>query len=192
MRYLLILFIFLSALTACKKETIIIDPTTIERHQDSLVRNIHEHWKFKVSVKNSAVNQKLGNWEEWRHFVNELTIAPELSISHLQHKAKNLVENVGKLRENIPELYDQNQTISRIALLETHVQNLDMHLEFEPIDQTEITKLLENIQKSTNSLLYQFDEFEIKAKIPKEEGENQAIQSIDTLKRATLNALPQE
>lgn len=192
MRYLLILFIFLSALTACKKETIIIDPTTIERHQDSLVRNIHEHWKFKVSVKNSAVNQKLGNWEEWRHFVNELTIAPELSISHLQHKAKNLVENVGKLRENIPELYDQNQTISRIALLETHVQNLDMHLEFEPINQTEITKLLENIQKSTNSLLYQFDEFEIKAKIPKEEGENQAIQSIDTLKRATLNALPQE
>lgn len=192
MRYLLILFIFLSALTACKKETIIIDPTTIERHQDSLVRNIHEHWKFKISVKNSAVNQKLGNWEEWRHFVNELTIAPELSISHLQHKAKNLVENVGKLRENIPELYDQNQTISRIALLETHVQNLDMHLEFEPIDQTEITKLLENIQKSTNSLLYQFDEFEIKAKIPKEEGENQAIQSIDTLKRATLNALPQE
>lgn len=192
MRYLLILFIFLSALTACKKETIIIDPTTIERHQDSLVRNIHEHWKFKVSVKNSAVNQKLGNWEEWRHFVNELTIAPELSISHLQHKAKNLVENVGKLRENIPELYDQNQTISRIALLETYVQNLDMHLEFEPIDQTEITKLLENIQKSTNSLLYQFDEFEIKAKIPKEEGENQAIQSIDTLKRATLNALPQE
>lgn len=192
MRYLLILFIFLSALTACKKETIIIDPTTIERHQDSLVRNIHELWKFKISVKNSAVNQKLGNWEEWRHFVNELTIAPELSISHLQHKAKNLVENVGKLRENIPELYDQNQTISRIALLETHVQNLDMHLEFEPIDQTEITKLLENIQKSTNSLLYQFDEFEIKAKIPKEEGENQAIQSIDTLKRATLNALPQE
>lgn len=192
MRYLLILFIFLSALTACKKETIIIDPTTIERHQDSLVRNIHEHWKFKVSVKNSAVNQKLGNWEEWRHFVNELTIAPELSISHLQHKAKNLVENVGKLRENIPELYDQNQTISRIALLETYVQNLDMHLEFEPINQTEITKLLENIQKSTNSLLYQFDEFEIKAKIPKEEGENQAIQSIDTLKRATLNALPQE
>lgn len=192
MRYLFILFIFLSALTACKKETIIIDPTTIERHQDSLVRNIHEHWKFKVSVKNSAVNQKLGNWEEWRHFVNELTIAPELSISHLQHKAKNLVENVGKLRENIPELYDQNQTISRIALLETYVQNLDMHLEFEPINQTEITKLLENIQKSTNSLLYQFDEFEIKAKIPKEEGENQAIQSIDTLKRATLNALPQE
>lgn len=192
MRYLLILSIFLSALTACKKETIIIDPTTIERHQDSLVRNIHELWKFKISVKNSAVNQKLGNWEEWRHFVNELTIAPELSISHLQHKAKNLVENVGKLRENIPELYDQNQTISRIALLETHVQNLDMHLEFEPIDQTEITKLLENIQKSTNSLLYQFDEFEIKAKIPKEEGENQAIQSIDTLKRATLNALPQE
>ncbi len=192
MRYLLILFIFLSALTACKKETIIIDPTTIERHQDSLVRNIHEHWKFKVSVKNSAVNQKLGNWKEWRHFVNELTIAPELSISHLQHKAKNLVEKVGKLRENIPELYDQNQTISRIALLETYVQNLDMHLEFEPINQTEITKLLENIQKSTNSLLYQFDEFEIKAKIPKEEGENQAIQSIDTLKRATLNALPQE
>lgn len=192
MRYLFILFIFLSALTACKKETIIIDPTTIERHQDSLVRNIHELWKFKISVKNSAVNQKLGNWEEWRHFVNELTIAPELSISHLQHKAKNLVENVGKLRENIPELYDQNQTISRIALLETYVQNLDMHLEFEPINQTEITKLLENIQKSTNSLLYQFDEFEIKAKIPKEEGENQAIQSIDTLKRATLNALPQE
>ncbi|WP_264561287.1 hypothetical protein [Flavobacterium sp. N2155] len=40
--------------------------------------------------------------------------------------------------------------------------------------------------------MYQFNEFEIKAKIPKESGEEQLIQPLDTIKRATLNALPQE
>ena len=67
-----------------------------------------------------------------------------------------------------------------------------MQLELEPLNVKEINTLLANIQKSTNQIINQFNEFEIKSKIPKESGEDQLIQPIDTIKRATLNALPQE
>lgn len=192
MRDLFIVLFVLAVLTGCKKEVETADSQELQVQNDSLVRTILGKWNFKISIAQPAVSTKLSNWKEWRDFVNELMIAPEPSMSHLQHKANSLVETSAKLRENIPELYRHHQTTARISLLETHVQNLNMHIELDPIDQAEVLKLLTNIQKSTNSLLYQFEEFEIKSKIPKEEGESQIFHSTDTLKRATLNALPQE
>src|SRR5690606_27061066 len=121
-----------------------------------------------------------------------LTITPDPSVSHLQHKAGNLEQNTALLRDNIPEFYNRQETAARIVVLETNVQNFDMHLDLEPINQTEVLRLLANIQKNTTSLIHPFDEFEVKARIPREEGESQPIHSIDTVKRATLNALPQE
>lgn len=191
MRDLFIVLFVLAILTGCKKEVIAVDSQELVQ-PDSLVQTILSKWDFKISIAQPAVNTKLSNWKEWREFANELTIAPEPSISHLQHKANSLVETTSKLRENIPELYHHHQTTARISLLETHVQNLNMHIELDPINQTEILKLLTNIQKSTNSLLYQFEEFEIKSKVPKEEGESLMFHPTDTLKRASLNALPQE
>ena len=192
MRDLFIVLSVLAVLTGCKKEVETVDSQELQVQNDSLVRTIHGKWNFKISIAHPAVSTKLSNWEEWRDFVNELTIAPDPSISHLQHKAENLVKNTALLRNNIPELYNRQETTARIGLLETNVQNLDMHLNLEPINQSEVLKLLANIQKNTTSLIYQFDEFEVKVRIPKEEGESQLIQSVDTIKRATLNALPQE
>jgi len=192
MRDLFIVLFVLAALTGCKKEAEPVDAAVLQVYQDSLVRTVQGKWKFTVAIENPVVSTKLSNWEEWRNFVNELIIAPDPSVSHLQHKAGNLVQNTALLRNNIPELYNRQETAARIGLLETNVQNLDMHLDLEPINQTEVLRLLANIQKNTTSLIHQFDEFEVKARIPREEGESQLIHSIDTVKRATLNALPQE
>src|SRR5690554_2262601 len=192
MRDLFIVLFVLAALTGCKKEAEPVDAAVLQVYQDSLVRTVQGKWKFTVAIENPVVSTKLSNWEEWRNFVNELIIAPDPSVSHLQHKAGNLVQNTALLRNNVPELYNRQETAARIGLLETNVQNLDMHLDLEPINQTEVLRLLANIRKNTTAQIHQFEKFKFKSQITKEEEENQLIHSINTVKRATLNALPQE
>lgn len=192
MKYLFILVLLATIMMGCKKEVSAPLSVTSNVSQDSMAKSIHQKWKFTVNVTNATVNSKLNNWEDWRNYVNELTITPNASLRNFIHKSNTLVEKVAVLKNNIPETYNKPETKARFSLLETHIQNLNMQLELEPLNLKEINILLTNIQKSTNSIINQFNEFEIKLKIPKESGEDQLIQPIDTIKRATLNALPTE
>lgn len=192
MKYIFVLIFFSTLFVSCKKEVVTTPVVTSKISQDSMVKSIHQKWKFTVVVANPAISTKLNNWENWRNFANELTITPNASLRNFVHKSNGLVEKVAVLKNDIPEMYNKQETKARISLLETHIQNLNMQLELEPLNVKEINSLLTNIQKNTNSIINQFNEFEIKSKIPKELGEDQLIQPIDTIKRATLNAIPQE
>ncbi len=192
MKYLIISVLFLTLFTSCNKKNTTVPIVTTKISQDSLVRSIHKKWQFKVVVANNAVASKINNWDQWNNFSNELTIKPNASLSSLKRKATILVEKAAVLKTNIPEMYNKPEVKARLALLETNIQNLDMLLELEPLNIKEINNLLAAIQKNTSSLINQFNEFEIKANIPKETGEDQLMQTIDTVKRATLNALPTE
>lgn len=192
MKYLFILVLLATIMMGCKKEVSAPLSVTSNVSQDSMAKSIRQKWKFTVNVTNTTVNSKLNNWEDWRNYVNELTITPNASLRNFIHKSNTLVEKVAVLKNNIPETYNKPETKARFSLLETHIQNLNLQLELEPLNLKEINILLVNIQKSTNSIINQFNEFEIKLKIPKESGEDQLIQPIDTIKRATLNALPTE
>lgn len=192
MKYIAFIVFTALSIISCKKEARQVVNSVSKISQDSLVRSIHGKWKFAVSVNNPSISKNLSNWEDWRNYVNELTIAPNPSLGNMAHKATKLVEKVAVLKNNIPEKYNKQETKARLALLETNVRNLDMLLGLEPINIKEVQKLLANIQKNTNSIINQFDEFEVKAKIPKEIGESELFQPIDTIKRATLNAIPKE
>lgn len=192
MKYIFFLAITAVLIVGCNKKTGPDTHTAPAVSQDSLIRTIHDKWKFTVALSNPSVSVKLSNWEEWRNYVNELTISPNASLSNFSFKSAALVQKANALKNGIPELYNKQETKARIALLETNVQNLDMMLELEPLNLKEILRLLAAIQKNTNSLVNQFDEFEVKARIPKEEGEDELRQPVDTVKRATLNAIPKE
>lgn len=192
MKYIVVLFLMGVSLFSCQKKTETDVDAVTQVAQDSLIRTIHTKWKFKVAIADPMVSAKLSNWEAWRNYVNELTIVPNPSLSALKHKAGNLVQKTAALRTSIPDFYNKNEAKARVSLLETNIQNLDMQLELEPMHLKEVLGLLEAIQKNTNSLIYQFEEFEVKAKIPKEVGEEQLIQPVDTIKRASLNAILQE
>lgn len=192
MKYIALIILTTFTILACKKETVQTEKPVATISQDSLVRSIHDKWKFTVAINNSTISKNLSNWEDWRNYVNELTIAPNPSLGNMAHKTTKLVSMVAVLKNSIPEKYNKQETKARLALLETNIQSLDMLLGLEPINIKEIHKLLANIQKNTNSIINQFNEFEVKAQIPKEIGESELIQPVDTIKRATLNAIPKE
>lgn len=181
--------LLLATLIACdKKQENISQDTTIVTN-DSLIRSIQNNWKFSVNLSNSAVNSRLSTWSDWQNFVSELTTPPKANLSNFSRKAAKLVTNVEVLKNSVPDFYNKPETKARLTLLETNVQNLDMWLDIEPLNSKEILSLLANIQKNTNSIIYQFEEFEVKAKIPREVGEESLHQPIDTIKRAKLTAI---
>lgn len=192
MKYVFFLVLTAVLFLGCKKNVQTTASGVYNVSQDSLVRSIQQKWKFNITISNPAVSTKLSNWEDWRSFINELTITPNATLSNISHKAATLVQKASVLKNTVPEMYNKQETKARITLLETNLQRLDMLLGLEPLNLKDITKLLTNIQKNTNSLINQFDEFEVKAKIPKEIGEDQLMQPMDTIKRATLNAIPKE
>ncbi|WP_264561288.1 hypothetical protein [Flavobacterium sp. N2155] len=147
MKYIFVLILLATATISCKKEVVVAPNTTSKISQDSMVKNIHQKWKFTVAATNPAVNSKLNSWEDWRNYVNELTITPNASLANLTRKANALVEKSAVLKKNIPEIYNRPETKARMALLETNIQNLDMLLELEPLNSKEIIHLLANIQK---------------------------------------------
>ena len=192
MKYIALIVLTALSMLSCKKETTQADKPVATISQDSLVRSIHDKWKFTIAINNPTITKNLSNWEDWRNYVNELTIAPNPSLGNMAHKTTKLVSMVAVLKNSIPEKYNKQETKARLALLETNIQSLDMLLGLEPINIKEIHKLLANIQKNTNSIINQFNEFEVKAQIPKEIGESELTQPVDTIKRATLNAIPKE
>ena len=67
-----------------------------------------------------------------------------------------------------------------------------MLLELDLIPAKEVKDLFVQINKNYQSLANQFDEILIRKAIPMEVGEQDMIQSLDTIKRATLDAIPKE
>lgn len=194
MRYAF-LFLFLALVqVACKKN--VTDITTVneaqEKRQDSIFKQINQRWVFTAPVVTPQVKAQISNWKEWRDFENEITTRPLTSLSAFRKEAAQLAVLASSLPNNIPEPFKKPEVESRIALLITNINSLDMFMELDVIPDKEIALLIPNINKNFQSIADQFNEILILKSIPKEAGEDQLLPKLDTVKRATSNAIPTE
>lgn len=188
------LFFFIISLCfwGCQKETATVTDPKESINNDSIIVLLNHNWKFKSPNYSDDVYYVLNNWDDWREMVNQLENKPAKSINAYQKKVKDLVVYVDKLPFSLPEKFKNQAILSRINLLKTHIYQLDMLMELNPLPHKEITPLLVLIQKDLSSISNQFQEIFIKNKIPKEAGEDAVRVNVDTVKRATLNAIPTE
>lgn len=194
MRHLLILLIVATLSIACKKN--VADFTAINeaqaKRQDSIFQVINQKWVFQAPVTTPEVKNQLKDWKEWRDFENEITSRPLTSLSAFRKEASELALLANLLTNNIPEPFQKPEVESRIDLLMTHVNSLDMFMELDVIPEKEIALLIPNINKNYQSIADQFNEILIRKAQPKEPGENNVTQKVDTIRRATINAIPTE
>jgi len=177
---------------SCKKEPQISEDTIQTISNDSMLQILHAQWKFEAPAYSDPVYYVMNNWNEWREMIHSLNQKPAKSMNALQKKTTDLVAQVEKVALTIPEGYQQNAVISRINLLQTHAYNLDMLLELQPIPYKEVLPIYTQIQKDLISIANQFEEIHTKKNIPREMGETAVQMSVDTVKRATVNAIPTE
>lgn len=147
---------------------------------DMVFETINKNWNFSEKPMNSETQTWLGNWSEWRNFLTELKQKPKSSIGAFKKKAKTLSKKVRELNNNIPIKFASPQVKSRIAILTTQIQSLDLYINLDNIPAEKVVALVPEINTALASLQLQFEEIIRKDKIPMEQGEADMIRMLDT------------
>ena len=194
MKYIYLAFIGLALFSSCEEneKTAEQQQLLIAQKRDSIFKTIDDQWIVQMPKINQNIQTNLVNWSEWNEFEKEFRVKPVTSLSAFSKKSKKLAELAAAMQNNIPEIYNTPDVRSRIFLLNTNLNSLEMLLELDLIPAKEVKELFGKINKNYQSIVNQFDEILVRKAIPMEFGEQEMIQSLDTIKRATANAIPQE
>lgn len=183
-----ILFLLL-ILTSCKDDTAKRNAENAKdiKKKEIIFDNINKGWNFNAQPAN-ATSQSLKNiWPQWNDFLNELSQKPKSTIGAFQKKAKALSKKVIGLNNNIPSPYNKPEIKSRIAVLTTKINSLNLYINLDEIPDQKVIALVTEINIELASLQSQLDEIVRKKLIPKEEGESDLIKMLDTSRAIPTN-----
>lgn len=162
------------------KEQRLIENAKDAKKKEIIFNNINKGWNFNADPINPASQGLLSMWPEWRSFLLELNSKPKSTIGAFQKKAKELSKKVVELNNNIPIAYNKPEIKSRIAVLISKINSLNLFINLDEIPDDKVVALVLEINVQLISLQNQLDEIVRKSTIPKEDGESDLIQMLDT------------
>ncbi len=177
-----VFLIALLILFSCKdnKKQRLIENAKDAKKKETIFDNINKGWNFNANPTNPASQGLVAMWPEWRGFLLELNSKPKSTIGAFQKKAKELSKKAAELENNIPMAYNKPEVKSRIAVLISKINSLNLYVNLDEIPDDKVVALVLEINIQLVSLQNQLDEIVRKSTIPKEEGESDLIQMLDT------------
>ena len=176
------LFLVLFLMLSCQenKEQRLVENAKNAKKQEIIFNNINKGWNFNAKPINPASEGLVNMWKEWRIFLSELNQKPKSTIGAFQKKAKELSKKAADLNNNIPVAYNKPEVKSRIAVLISKINSLNLFINLDEIPDQKVVALVTEINIQMVSLQTQLDEIVRKNTIPREEGESDLIQMLDT------------
>ncbi|MES2239570.1 MAG: hypothetical protein V4497_04855 [Bacteroidota bacterium] len=190
MKYKISYFLCLLVLFAsCKEDNQkrIAENAKDTKKKEFIFANIKKGWDFYDEPINEATEESIKSWVELRAFIQELGQKPKKTIGAFQQKSAAISKKALALKNNIPELFNKPQIISRISVLITKVKLLDMFIHLDNIPDKKVVLLVGEINKELASLERQMDIMTEKSKIPVEEGESEMRRMLLDSARAIPN-----
>ncbi|HJR99926.1 MAG TPA: hypothetical protein VJ780_03225 [Flavobacterium sp.] len=190
MKYKIVYFLSLIVLLAsCKDDNQkrIAENAKDAKKKEIIFNNIKKGWDFYDEPINETSEESIKSWAEFRGFIQELAQKPKTTISAYQQKAAAITKKALALKNNLPELFNKPQVKSRISVLITKVQLLDMFIHLDNIPDKKVVQLVDEINKELATLQRQMDILTEKSKIPVEEGEDEMRRMILDSARAIPN-----
>lgn len=175
----LLLLIFL---TSCQEDPKVraLEQEKETQKREVIFSNINKGWNFNSQPLNQTSSELRTNWAEWRVFLNELGQKPKSSIGAFQQKAKTLSKKADELNNNIPIKYSVPEVKSRIAVLTTKVNAVNLYIHLNQIPDKKIVQLIQEINTEVASMQWQLDEINRKSEIKTEDGESDMLKMLDT------------
>ena len=192
MKYQISLFLLLTTvLFSCQNENEkrLAENAKEAKKKEAIFNNINKGWTFLDEPINEISESQLNSWTEWREFIKEIGEKPRKTIGAFQKKSAAISKKAMALNNNIPAQFNQPQIKSRISILITKIRMLDLFIHLNKIPDDKVVFLIQEINKELISLERQMDKIVEKAKIPKEEGEEDFLRMLDTT-RAIPNSAP--
>lgn len=192
MKYKISLFLLLTAvLFSCQDqdEKRRAENAKEAKKKEAIFNNINKAWTFIDEPINEISESQLNSWTEWREFMKEIGDKPRKTIGAFQKKSTAISKKAVALGNNIPEQFNQPAIKSRISILITKIKMLDLFIHLNKIPDDKVVFLVQEINKELISLERQMDKIVERAKVPKEEGEEDFLRMLDTT-RAIPNSAP--
>jgi hypothetical protein len=123
-------------------------------------------------------------------FLNELGQKPKSSIGAFQQKAKTLSKRAAELNNNIPIKYNLPEIKSRIAVIITKINAINLYIHLNQIPDKKIVQLVQEINAEVASMQWQLDEIKRKSEIKTEDGESDMLRMLDTTRAIPTNPEP--
>ena len=105
-------------------------------------------------------------------------------------KAKTLSKRAAELNNNIPIKYNLPEIKSRIAVITTKINAINLYIHLNQIPDKKIVQLAQEINAEVASMQWQLDEIKRKSEIKMEEGEGDMIRMLDTTRAIPNNPEP--
>jgi hypothetical protein len=174
--------LILMLLFSCQKEDGKLLAEQINQNKKNAVvfANINKSWNFTNPSMNSGSKTIVTDWAELRLFVTELLQKPKSTLGEFQKKAQILSKKAAELNNNIPFDFDEPAIKTRIGVLQTKINALNLFINLQAIPDQKIEVLIAEINYELISLYRQMDEIVRKSEIPMEEGESDFIMMKDT------------
>jgi hypothetical protein len=186
---LLLLLVFLSS---CQEDPKVraLEQKKEMLKRDAIFTNINKGWNFNAQPINETARELTTNWVEWRVFLNELGQNPKSSIGAFQQKSKTLSKRAAELNNNIPIKYNLPEIKSRISVITTKINAINLYIHLNQIPDKKIVQLVQEINAEVASMQWQLDEIKRKSEIKMEEGESDMIRMLDTTRAIPNNPEP--
>ncbi|MNK66075.1 hypothetical protein D3C87_853890 [compost metagenome] len=193
MKYKISLFLLLTTvLFSCQNENEkrLAENAKEAKKKEAIFNNINKGWTFLDEPINEISESQLNSWTEWREFMKEIGEKPRKTIGAFQKKSAAISKKAMALNNNIPAQFNQPQIKSRISILITKIKMLDLFIHLSKIPDDKVVFLIQEINKELISLERQMDKIVEKAKIPKEQGEEDFLRMLDTTRAIPSSAPP--
>ncbi|MFC4475737.1 MULTISPECIES: hypothetical protein [Flavobacterium] len=193
MKYKISLFLLLTTvLFSCQNENEkrLAENAKEAKKKEAIFNNINKGWTFLDEPINEISESQLNSWTEWREFNKEIGEKPRKTIGAFQKKSAAISKKAMALNNNIPAQFNQPQIKSRISILITKIKMLDLFIHLSTIPDDKVVFLIQEINKELISLERQMDKIVEKAKIPKEQGEEDFLRMLDTTRAIPSSAPP--
>lgn len=141
------------------------------KKKEAVFYAINEAWFFDIPEMTEKARVITNNWAELRLFVTELDQKPTSSIGAFQKKAKILSKKVAELNNNIPAEFNTTPVKSRIAILNTKINSLNLYINLRDIPVKKVEKILAEINVELYWFYEQMEEIIVRSEIPAEDGE---------------------
>ena len=159
--------------------------------KEVIFKTINKGWNFSNPSLSPSVQATVNTWSEWRSFLNELNLKPKSSIGAFHKKAKTLSKKVMELNTNIPYTFNKPEIKSRISVLTTKINSINLFINLDDIPAQKVVTLVSEVNEELVSLTQQMEEIIRKSAIPKEEGESDMIRMLDTTRAIPNKIVPQ-
>lgn len=151
-----------------------------EKKKDAVFANINNAWNFNTAPANETSANLFSVWNEWRILLNEMGQKPKSTIGAFRNKAKALSAKSKDLDKSIPVPFNRPEIKSRIAVLKTKINALNLFINLNDIPDKKVIALISDINTELSALQLQMGEIVRRSQIPKEEGEADMLRMLDT------------